>query len=517
MNRYNSYISPARTWLLIGLLLYIVLWSLCPQEFIASDPWKYSLRAFEIFQNFDLGDSDVFNHRLAVTLPVAFIYAIFGVNIITTNLWPLCAALLVVLVVWTALPDKKTKLIGAFLCLTSVTLFQASAALFPDIIATALMALSTFILLNRKKFFKTSKIWFLTPLAATFILFLAFLAKESAYWVLPLWFMAFIADFRHSDVDRVTIFSRFYLPVFIIGAFFIVAYLVFCYVNWGDPLARFKSIEALTGHHLWSWDKASSWELIKRLTINPLYLLYIQYGVLTLVLAFFSPFIAPQSIRPWIYYTISCLLFFWFGSTSFTHYEPMPLVPRMTLPLLPGLYILAACTVSRISTFFERKGWIRPSISISLILVLASIPFANYVKYLRSYELAESNAMTIIKSEIIDHPMEKYLLICSDSRSPNSLSFYFGYKYPKNLHVLSVHELNNALLNSTLKSFLFLHRERSMFLESAYGKPHFDEEIESLGLTPIYESWSVKLFMSESKHELDKLILQNNRIENNKG
>lgn len=86
MNREHSWIVSTKTWLVLASLLYVVMWLLCPQEFIASDPWVYSQRAFEISQQLDFGSSDVFNHRLAVTIPVAIFYRIFGVNIITTNL-----------------------------------------------------------------------------------------------------------------------------------------------------------------------------------------------------------------------------------------------------------------------------------------------------------------------------------------------------------------------------------------------------------------------------------------------
>ena len=206
MNLENLWMAPPRTWLLLALLLFIALWLLYPQEFIASDPWAYSQYAFEVSQNFDLGENHVFHHRIAVTLPVAFLYAIFGVNIITTNLWPLGSALLVVIVVWCALPDNRSKIIGAALCLTSVPLFKASMALYPDIIATAFMALSTLVLFNRKRFVQAHRTWLVAPLAAIFLLFLAFLAKESSYWVLPLWAMAFVADVREND--RTTLLRR---------------------------------------------------------------------------------------------------------------------------------------------------------------------------------------------------------------------------------------------------------------------------------------------------------------------
>jgi hypothetical protein len=42
--------------LLAVLLVFILPWLLCPQEFIASDPWNYSHRAFSISQSGDFGE-----------------------------------------------------------------------------------------------------------------------------------------------------------------------------------------------------------------------------------------------------------------------------------------------------------------------------------------------------------------------------------------------------------------------------------------------------------------------------
>lgn len=509
MKRPNPRITPASAWLLLVLLLYVALWTLSPQELTASDPWVYSTRAFKISQHFDLGPSDVFSHRLAVTFPVALAYALFGVNLVTTHLWPLGAALLVVLVVWAALPDDRSRSIGAALCLTGLPLFTASTALLPDIIATALMASSTLVLFNRRRLARARGIGLLAPLTATSLLFLAFLAKESAYWVLPLWVMAFVADVKEKD--SATLIRRFHLCAVSAGVVLGIGYLVFCHLTWGNPLARLESIQALSGAHLWSWDKASSWDLLKRLTVAPVRLLRGQYGEPVLLLALFALPIMPRPLRPWGYYTACCLLFFWFGSTSLTRYEPMPLFERMTLPALPGLSILAAFTTARLAVHSERAGWVTSSIPVLLMLGLTSLPFVQYVNSWRWQESAEAKAVAIIQKELQTHPTANYLLVCSDPRSPESLAFYFGYHYPATLHVSSVAALTDAMLQAADKRFVFVHRERSGFLTSAYGYPNYDNELASLGLTPVYKAGYVELYSSEAAGDLSSLVPASHR------
>jgi hypothetical protein len=517
-NRKNGRIMRRWRWgtprpemcLFLVLLLYVVLWALCPQEFIASDPWGYSKRAFAISQSLGFGSSDVLSHRLAVTVPVASLYSIFGVGIITTNLWPLCSALIVVITVWLALPDDRSKIVGAILCLTSVPLFKSSTALYPDLIAAAFMASSSLILFNRRALIHGGRTRLLAPMVAVMLLFLAFLAKESAYWVLPLWAVALFVDAK--DKDRSVLLRRFHLPALGAGALLGIMYLVLCHAVWGDPLARFRSIQALTGHHLWSWNKAPLGALARRLTISPARLLLSQYGATVLLLALLGGVISPRSIRPWGYYAVFCLVFYWFGSTSFTRYEPLPLVDRMTLPMLPGLYVLAAFTTSRLSITSDRAGGINAFLPVLLVLGFAGMPFAQYVDSWRGKELPEARAMSILRTEVKGHPDREYLLVCSDNRSPDALSFYFEYRYQENLHAVFVENLTDELLRSEEK-FVFVDKQRSAFLKSAYGNREYDEEIDSLGLTTVYKSGGVELLRSERPDPLRELMLQGKRTE----
>jgi hypothetical protein len=511
MNSFSISTLPAKTWLILVLLVYTAFWLMYPQEFIASDPNAYSSRAFAISQNLDFGSNDVFNHRLGITLPVAFFYSILGVNILTTNLWPLLAALLIIVIVWLSLPDKQSRIIGAVLCLTSIPLFESSIALYPDIIAAAFMAASSLVLFNRKKFIATSKAWLLTPIAAVSLLFIAFLAKESAYWVLPLWILALLSDLR--DEDKNVLLRQFHLPAILTGVFLGVTYLVFCDITWSDPLARFHSIQALTGQHLWSWNKAPAGELAKRLTTAPANLFLGQYGILILLSVTVGLAIAPRSIKPWRQYAICCLLFFWFGSTSFTRYEPMPLFDRMTLPILPAFYVLAAFAISSLSGIAEKVKGINKFVPILLLLIFAGLPFIWFVQSWRGVQLPEATAMAIVRNDLQHHPEKTYLLVCSDTRSPNSLLFYFGYKYPENLRVVFAGDLTDDLLNKDL-SLVYIDRRRSAFLKAAYGRRHYDDEIDALNLTPVYKLGEIELLRSAEASTLKKIMASSNSPDN---
>lgn len=485
------------------LAVYVALWSIYPHEMTASDPWAYSERAFQLASDYEFSGDHVFSHRLWTYVPLALIYRIFGVSALTTNLWPLLATLLIILTVWAALPDTKSRIIGALLCLTSAPLFEYSVKLYPDIIAAAFMVLSSLLLFSRKNIVYSEKKLFIYAIASVFFMFFAFLAKMSAYWVLPLWLIAIVADSKHNERSR--LFKHFYIPVLVAGLFLGVAYLVFCYEVWGDPLVRFKNIQSMSGDHLWSRQSGDFGQLVKRLTILPADLFLNQYGAAFLLLALLGFGIAKESVRPWGYYTLFCVVFFWFGTTSFTYYDPMPLVQRMTLPALPGIYILCAYLLSRLTLVSLQPAWIRHLLPVFLVLVLAGPSFSQYVETWKDKTLPEAEAIQIVKQSVESNPGTNHLLVCSDTRSPRFLSFHFGYRYPANLNVLAVADLTKELI-ATDKRFLFLNRERSLFLTSAYGKRHYDNEIISLGFPELYKTWPVALFSGKSREKMAELI-----------
>lgn len=499
----NRFFANPLVYLFLALLLFLLIWIICPQQFIASDPWSYSIRAFNIVDSGEFGRGIVFDHRLAITVPTAFFYKILGVNILTTNLMPLCASLLIILVVWLALPDRKSKLIGLGFCLTSIPLWESAMELYPDIIAAAFMGLSCHFLFARKNYIQSRKLFWVFPSLAIGSLFIAFLAKMSAYWVLPLWVFAWAADRKNEKKNR--LLRRFYLPAAVSGLCLVMAYAITCHEIWDDPFSRLKAIQNLSGNHLWAWGDKTFWDFAKRLTIGPPGLLIHHYGYLVGALAFLGFVIAPQAIKPWGYYSASCIFFFWFGTTSFTSYEPIPLVARMTLPLLPAIYIFAAFATSRLPIISNPPRWMNSKLLIFLVLGSLVWQCADFLSSRLGREIPESTAMTILRRNVMQNPSRDFLLVCSDTRSPRSLMFYFGYRYPDNLLVEYVPNLADQPLHSQ-DAFIFLDRKRSQYMQSAYGHRNFDAEIDSLQLFRIYESRNVVLFKADEADMLDQLF-----------
>jgi hypothetical protein len=176
----------------------------------------------------------------------------------------------------------------------------------------------------------------------------------------------------------------------------------------------------------------------------------------------------------------------------------MPLTERMTLPALPGLYILAAYGASRISvlapTMSRRATWL----PIVLVASLVAAPLAQELLSWRGRLRPEAGGMVIVRDEVLRDPGHQYVLVSSDPRSPESLAFFFDYQYPSNLRVISADALvRSASPIEAHRAFVFANRERSQFLADAFGVKSYDAEIADTGLAPVYDVGGVSLRVTD--------------------
>jgi hypothetical protein len=61
--------------------------------------------------------------------------------------------------------------------------------------------------------------------------------------------------------------------------------------------------------------------------------------------------------------------------------------------------------------------------------------------------------------------------------------------------------------------FIYVDRERSAFLHKAYGRRHYDAEIDALDLVSLYKSGSVALLEIENEQQMTRLIQSNGRMD----
>lgn len=499
----NRGINSPVLWLVLSMLLYIGLWLLYPHSMLPSDPWAYSTTAFKISEGRFLENltSHPFNHRLGITFPTAVFYKLFGVDILTTNLWPLCMALLILVVVWKATDTARSKSMALILTISCIPLFRANVALFPDIAAAGFMALSCLILYRRETYAISAR-WWLFPAAAVMFLFFGFLAKASAYWVIPFWLIVGFQDGRRREW---ILWYRFYLPAFIVGLLVLSAYLIFCHLLWGNAFSRLAGIQELTGEHLWSLQNATFGHWLARITIDPLVMITEDYGPIffMMILAFW---VVPNRVRFWGLYSIICVLFFWFGSASLQSYEPLPLEWRMLLPALPGMIILSSYLWDGLYISSALGAPLSKKVVTTLLLIVTALPFAVYMGEWTSFDFPQKQVAKLIDTKTSAENHHQFLLITSEERSASFLSFYFGYHYPENLTVVAAKDLLNLSPTQYDQGFIYMNLDLSRQLRDLYGILNFDREIWSLRLKPIFRTEKHLLYFFKNPTEIIKTL-----------
>ncbi len=535
---------------LVGILLaQVALWLIYPKPFDESDPWRYSLHAYEISTGslFEQAPNEIFAYRLGVTIPTAAFYKLFGINSITTNLWPLLMSCTNIVLVWVAAPKGKTRRFAVLLFATNVIQFEQSATLMPDLIVSTFMMASSVLLFRRHDLIGRRSLALALPLLSAITLWLAFLTKLTVYWVLLIWIMTACHDLIRK---RWQLFRRLYLPCLLWGILLGCVYLFASIRLWGDPLARLAAVQDLTGQHLWSWDNVTPMEVIRRLTYEPIVVLILKFP-LVFVLSVGGMVLSYAENRFWVFQYLVYLFLWWFGSSSFNSYQPLPLsVPRMILPALPAMVILGGSALSSLFSTLSNRESERSfrhfgpiflmllalstasaagnfsSWAILLLLVLlvamAPLPRVNlFVARLIHYQViglliaavaciplyhvlrnakevlstrtAEMDAVKEVKNALseVEGPV---LMLTMDTRSPESLAYYWDYQYPKDLIIHYYGDYQLADSTKYEEVLIFNHKSRSRFLSKAYDDPFLDPALLTMPSAKVlYDQHGVQL------------------------
>jgi hypothetical protein len=485
----------------VGTLVLILIWAKFPHFFIASDEYYYAARAYGVLESglrSEFG-GHIFGHRVGVYLPVAAVYAVVGASPHTTNLVLLAAAVTILWVVCTSLPDVRARWFGTLFVVTCVPLLIGTTELLPDLLLAAYLALAAAVLNGRAARSSSRSLCRGGVLAAAFW-FLALMTKENAYWLAPVWLGAVCLDLKRRNFAAVRFF---HVPALITFSLLLVAYLVVCQIWLGDALARLSAVQALTGHHHWSIE--SSEELVRRLTVDPARFFWDYYGLLC-VLPLFSYWFVPPGLRLWVGVAGSYLVLFWFGSTSLTSYQPLPLRQRMPLPLVPAFSILSACLAARLPIpplSIPRLPIPRLQGVLRDLLITAALAFW-FVPRMKGYveswsESDELAAMSDLRKTVQSQPQKRFLLVTADERAVHFLRVYFGFRYPENLETAYSGALDHEHLARAQQAYLVVHRRR---LRGSRQR----DRIEALKLPKAYKSRQIKVYGPSTPSELEPLV-----------
>lgn len=487
-------------------------------DFPASDPLWYAAVANRVAERgvaaFSPAEKHPFVMRVGLTVPVALAYRAFGVSKTSTNALAIAAALAITLVVFAAMGSPRQRWLAALACATCVPLLQQSALLNVDLPCAAWLALTTLALSKRDG--PRGGLWLVVAMAAWFA---AFLVKESALWLVPVWLYALVADLRaaHPATEWIDVREqrlwvvRRYAPAVGLGLALTAIYLVACARIWGSPLARFQGIDAITYEHTWTLHGKPIGMWLARLTWQPAALLFRLFKW-WLVLAIVGVATVRGRDRIWVVALVVTLASYWFGSASLSSYSPLPLVDRMVMPVLPPLLVCAALGLDAMiaraaQTAMPRKRWLLIAGAIIAAIVLLRPAVLAAHRMVRAPR-PETAALAAIAAELAD-PNSAIALVCGEPRCEAAARFFFGFSAPARLSLWTADAFIAARLAPGTRVRALCHAARAAHTRLSDPKADATPLIEALHLPVLAGNAAVTLYDAGDGNALRAALRQN--------
>ncbi|GGF10238.1 ArnT family glycosyltransferase [Hymenobacter cavernae] len=492
---------PTYTLVFVGLFT-LAYFFLTHEGLYAIDDYFYSRYAYQLATGtFHLAPDpqgllhDPLRERVLIFAPVALLYRLFGVDIITTTLWPLLCTLGCVGLFWALYRRREPMVASAAMLLLGLHYFSLNLSnyLYPDNILMFWCLASSAALLIGRRPERAAGVW-----GACFALltFAALLSKETIVYYFPFYAALLLLDLRYQR------HYRFWGVALSLGLVLLAGYLVYYQLYTNDALYRIHLIERTNdflkeGNYL----EGNRAALVARITWQPLSF-FVDTGLGgVLILAVAALFGRRQhqgsDAGYWLGLAFTTLAFYWLGSTSLSQYNPITLLPRMTTPLLPplclaagfglrnfvqtgrggwllGLAMLAAAVWVRSSVsliygglslyFFGASWWVGPAkkqagttafVSVALLAV-AVCTAIRPVYFMRKPSVSSHFAQNRIIRQHLQAPARGVVFV--DDFLIDSYDFYYGYQVPPGLTFRRYSAADSVHLGSGQHAWLLLNR-----------------------------------------------------------
>lgn len=485
-----------RPWLALALAMasLIALFLAGQADLPWSDPLRYATLAHGIATDAGAVFASPGNHpfvmRIGITAPLALLYRVLGVSSFVTNLPSLAGGLGVLAAGYAATSTPRARLFAVLFGITCVPLVRSSMQLEVDLPCAALMAWSI-VLLARRDVARGA----LATCGAAAVLFAAFLVKETAVWCVPIWLYAIGCDLRSGGLRLV---ARRYGAALLLGGALTAGYLAVCAHVWGDPWARLRGVEELTQQHTWRLQGRPAGAWIRRLTWEPITLFARQLGLL-LVPAAFAPWLVRGRDRIWWIAAATIVLLYWFGSASLSSYSPLPIRPRMLLPALPGLIVIAALAGDAALARIASARWRVACVAILAVGLL--VPSVRAAAGMVARARPETAAFRALRRDVTA-AAGPTVLVCCDERCPEVASFYFGFAPPAGLTIETAPDFERAGAPAGATVRVLFNRFRAAELRRMYGRGAWSPPVEAAALRPIAGDHAVRLYAADDATRL---------------
>ena len=483
----------------VANFLLPITWYFSNEGLLLWDDFTYIQLAHEINQGTFEVSGHPFSNRIGLVYPTAWAIGFLGINAYSVVVFPLiCSLALLNLVFWLGkLTHLWVGMIGGLLLVTDYHLGFFSVHLFPELPLTLcvfVFLVSYYLLLKQV----------LVPRMAAFVaslaLFAGLLIKTTVFFLVPLLVFLWVNDYRQRR-NR-----AFWLVFVFLSTFFFVIYGLWYQEIKGNFFYRFVNI---ADNHVPMpnslFDKGLP-SILRRLTYTPI-LSFLNGG-------FFIPLglalpgilsLRKKSFRLkeadsfWPVASLMLLIGFWFMSTTWRTYSPIPAETRHITFFIPVLIITAANYWS-----YKRLPGIllKPSILFIGLFVLFLIP---------AYRIYHSNGSNFKKEELL---VQQYLvgqrenaLVVTDALTEQGHSYFYRFGSVSDRYVwFSREDVLDRLFLFEGKRYLLYNP--SFFNEDYQDTKKYqsflkDLEENQIGLELVEAMGDVRLYLLEEQGPVD--------------
>ncbi len=470
----------------------------CFQGYSNSDPREYTILANDlslgIFHVPVYKGTPVFALRIGLYTPVSLSIRFFGFSEYSIVAYPFCVSILALCLVYIFLRILFNALAGLIgLAIMSVVPIDltSSSLLYPDLVAAFWANFGIFLTYLSLKSVSDSKAKYIAFIAGG-LFGISWLCKESVIYLTPvvlvLCLFPVVSSQRHRRLKTLFLVGG--------GAMVILgAELLFLFFRTEDFFFHFHELERNNelasvwffneSSPIFGWKPGEYWiALLKRILYEgpKRTLLAPQLGFIPgigfFVLVYGIIYRRREILFPGIWLG-SLLLFYIFGSTSFSSYRPIPLFDRYLYPLLLPSCILAAGFASHL--LVEVRSYTSKKYQCWAICYVVAIFIVSLVKLPEKIDEKVEHAERTVASLVGHHD-----IVFSHAGSVASLVFFRS-------HQLSQDSLNRSYRNIAVKdipvgSFVLVNLRKTWFFEMAYGYQR--ETFEDIPPANWRELWS---------------------------
>lgn len=416
-----------RNFQVLANLIFLLIWYFANDGLAFWDDYTYVNFANQINQGgFEITNNH-FTSRIGLLYPVAWTIELFGINELSITVFPmLCGLVILNILFWIgSRTGHWVGLLSGLLFLVDYHTITFITHLFPEIpIAVGVFGgLFCYDFVNRRE-----GDYRLLALLMSLLLFGAFLIKTSIFIVVPLFVYLFVNDFRRRRNK-----GFWYISLGLLLFFFLIHGFWYKELH-GDFFYRFNNISDNHEPTVKTFFDKGNVDILKRLTYLP-FLGFLRGGFF-IPLGFALPafFVLKRGDwrldkpeKLWPVAAVLILTSWWFISTNWKYYSPMPVDTRHITFLIPILILSGAY-------FWSDNKWfvsIRSS-NLKLVLIAALFVIPSY-KIFKSGDRNFSELQEVITSEFVRNNTKERVI--TDGLVSYGYPYFYAFEETKDEYV----------------------------------------------------------------------------------